>query len=317
VTGRLSPEGYAARFAKIGYGECSFRGRHAWRLKISLCGKSYCRTNILKTLTELAKEHELLGFFLLANILSWIVGISLALAAEGKGKSFIPFSMHYLYAYGPTLAALIMTWLVSGTEGIKELFSRVFKWKVKPIWWVVAFSPLWLFGLIAIGQRIVTNEWQDISLLGQVNFLPQLNLGVAIVLWVLSFGLGEEIGWRGYALPRLQKNRSAMLATLILTVLWAFWHWPMFFYVLDISIIIGWLISLTAGTIVFTWLYNSSHGSVLMLILWHGFFDFITASKAGEGLAAIILSAIVMTWAIVVVFIYKPARLSPEEKHVL
>ncbi len=271
----------------------------------------------MKTVTELAKKHELLGFFLLANILSWIVGISLALAAQGKGESFIPFSMHYLYAYGPMLASLIMTWLVSGTEGIKELFSRIFKWQVKPIWWLVAFSPLWLFGLIVIVQRMITNEWPDISLLGQVNFLPQLNIGAAVILWVLTFGLGEEIGWRGYALPRLQKNRSAISASLILTVLWAFWHWPMFFYVLDISIIIGWLISLTAGTIVFTWLYNSSHGSVLMLILWHGFFDFITASKAGEGLAAIILSAIVMTWAVVVVFIYKPARLSSEEKHIL
>ncbi len=210
-----------------------------------------------------------------------------------------------------------MTWLVSGAKGIKELFSRIFKWRVKPIWWVVAFSPLWLFGLITIGQRIVNNEWPDFMLLGQVNFLSQLNLGVALILWLLTFGLGEEIGWRGYALPRLQKNRTALSATLILTILWAFWHWPMFFYVLDISIIVGWLISLAAGTIVFTWLYNSSQGSVLMLILWHGFFDFITASKAGEGPTAIILSVIVMAWATAVVFVYKPAWLSSETKHVL
>jgi membrane protease YdiL (CAAX protease family) len=273
--------------------------------------------NELKTLTNLAKKYELFGFFLLANLFSWVVGISLALEAQGKGNAAIPFSMHYLYAFGPTIAAIIMTWLLSGAEGIKELFGRILKWRVKLIWWVIAFSPLWLFGLIVIVQQIITGEWLDLSLLGQVNFLPQLNLGVALVLWVLTFGLGEEIGWRGYALPRMQKNRSAMSATLILTVLWALWHWPMFFYVLDISIVFGWLISLTAGTIVFTWLYNSSQGSVLMLILWHGCFDFITASKAGEGLAAIIMSAIVMAWALVVVFVYKPARLSSEAKHTL
>jgi membrane protease YdiL (CAAX protease family) len=281
--------------------------------------------NELKILTNLAKKYELFGFFLLANLFSWVVGISLALEAQGKGNAeaqgkgnaAIPFSMHYLYAFGPTIAAIIMTWLLSGAEGIKELFGRILKWRVKLIWWVIAFSPLWLFGLIVIVQQIITGEWLDLSLLGQVNFLPQLNLGVALVLWVLTFGLGEEIGWRGYALPRMQKNRSAMSATLILTVLWALWHWPMFFYVLDISIVFGWLISLTAGTIVFTWLYNSSQGSVLMLILWHGCFDFITASKAGEGLAAIIMSAIVMAWALVVVFVYKPARLSSEAKHTL
>lgn len=271
----------------------------------------------MKAITNFAKKYELFGFFLLANLFSWVLGITLALEAQGKLEAGIPFSMHYLYAFGPTIAAIIMTWLVSGVEGIKELLGRILKWRVKLIWWVVAFSPLWLYGLIVIGQRIITGEWVDLRLLGQVNFLPQLNLRVALLLWVLTFGLGEEIGWRGYALPRMQKKLSALTATLILAVLWALWHWPLFFYVLDISIVIGWLIGLIAGTIVFTWLYNSSHGSVLMIILWHGFFDFITASKAGEGSAAIILSAIVMTWALVVIFVYKPARLSAEEKHVL
>lgn len=266
---------------------------------------------------NLAKKYELTVFFLLANLLSWIPGISLALEAQGEGDALIPFSLHYLYAFGPTLAAILMTWLSSGAEGIRELFDRVFKWRVKLTWWIVAFSPLWLFGLIVVGQRVITDEWLDFRLLGQVNFLPQLNLVVAMFLWVLTFGLGEEIGWRGYALPRIQKNRSALSATLILAVLWALWHWPMFFYVLDRSILFGWLISLVAGTIVFTWLYNSSKGSVLMVILWHGFFDFITASKAGEGSAAIIMSAIVMVWAFVLVFVYKPARLSSEEKHVI
>jgi len=91
----------------------------------------------------------------------------------------------------------------------------------------------------------------------------------------------------------------------------------MFFYILDNSILAGWLISLAAGTIFFTWLYNSSRGRVLMLILWHGFFDFITASKAGEGSAAIILSIIVMIWAVVVILVYKPTELSSAGKHTL
>lgn len=271
----------------------------------------------MDTIRNLARKNELIGFFLLANLISWVLGISLALEAQGMGKAIIPFSMHYVYAFGPTIAALVMTGLVSGRDGMKELFARVFKWRVGLLWWAVAFSPLWLFGLILVGQRIVTGEWLDISLLGQVKFLPQLNLAVALGLWILTFGLGEEIGWRGYALPRMQKCRSALAATLILAGLWALWHWPMFFYILDPAFLFGWLISLLAGTIVFTWLYNSSRGSVLMVILWHGCFDFITASKAGEGSAAIILSAIVMVWAVVVVLINKPARLSSVEKHVL
>ncbi len=271
----------------------------------------------MKTFRALAKENEVIGYFLLAYGFSWIVGVPLALEAQGVINVGLPFSLHYLYAYGPTLAALFITWLVNGQDGLKELFSRISKWRVKPIWWIIAFSPLWLFALVAIVQRIIQGDWQDLNLLGQVHFLPQLNPVTALLLWIFTFGLGEEIGWRGFALPRLQRNRSALSASLILTILWALWHWPMFFYNLDSSFIIGWLLSLAAGTIVFTWLYNSSRGSVLILILWHGSFDFITASNAGEGLAAIILSVIVIIWAIVVVLLYKSATLSAEQKQVI
>lgn len=271
----------------------------------------------MKRIKDLAKRYQLSGFFVLANLFSWALGIPLALEALGVVDVAVPFSMHYLYAFGPTLAALIMTWLLNGGAGLRELFGRVLKWRVKWIWWVAAFSPLWLFGLIVIGKWIITGQWLDLRLLGQVNFLPQLNLGVALLLWVSTFGLGEEIGWRGYALPRLQRNRSARSASVILWALWALWHWPMFFYVLEPAILIMWLISLGAGTIVFTWLYNSSRGSVLMVILWHGFFDFITASKAGEGIEAIIMSAVVIAWALVVTRIYEPDKVSTEEKHVL
>jgi len=271
----------------------------------------------MKSIRRFVKRNDLLVFFILANLLSWAVGIPLALEAQGMGKSLLPFSMHYLYAFGPALGAIITSGLVGGGDGIRDLFARVLNWRVKFIWWVVAFSPLWLFGLIVLLQGFITEEWLDLKLLGQVNFLPQLDIFAALILWVLTFGLGEEIGWRGYALPRLQKDRSAMAATLILAICWAIWHWPMFFYVLDRSILAGWLFSLLAGTIVFTWLYNSSGGSVLMLILWHGFFDFITASKAGEGPAAIILSVMVMVWAVVVILIYKPAELSQTGKNTM
>lgn len=271
----------------------------------------------MNTISGFAKKYELPGFFLLANLFSWALGILLALQAIGWCEPVFPFSMHYLYAFGPTLAALMMTGLVDGAEGMRELFGRISRWRVGWAWWVVAFSPLWLYGLIVIAQGAITGAWTDLTLLGQVKFLPQLKIGVAIILWVLTYGLGEEIGWRGYALPRMQRSHSALSATLLLSALWAIWHWPLFFYVLDIAILPMWLIGLAAGTIVFTWLYNSSGGSVLMIILWHGFYDFITASKAGEGLGAIILSAIVMVWAVLVVLLYKPARLSPGEKHVI
>lgn len=96
----------------------------------------------MKTMLKIVKRNDLLVFFILANLLSWTVGIPLALEAQRKGRAVVPYSMHYLYAFGPALAAIIVAGLGSGVEGIRELFGRVLKWRVNLNWWVVAFSPL-------------------------------------------------------------------------------------------------------------------------------------------------------------------------------
>jgi uncharacterized protein len=262
------------------------------------------------------QRHSLLGYFILAYAISWTVGIPLALIAQGKLNWQIPFYVHYLYAYGPMLAALIMTGLTKGKSGIGDIFKRLFQWHMRPIWWVVALSPLMGYFVIVVIQRLISGRWADLRLLGDVNFLPSLGAG-ALLLWVFTYGIGEEIGWRGYALPRLQEKMNALSATLVLGVLWALWHLPIFFYLFEPSIAVGWFFGLMSGAILFTWIYNSTDGSLMAVALWHGTFNFITASKAGDGLGAAIMSAMVMVWAVVLIFIYKPANLSMQKKQVI
>lgn len=184
------------------------------------------------------------------------------------------------------------------------------------MWWLAALSPLPAYFLIVIVLRVIQGAWTDLSLLGQVNFLPNLGVG-ALFLWIFTYGIGEEVGWRGFALPRLQEKMSALNATLVLGVLWALWHLPIFFYVFDPAIAVGWFFGLMCGAILFTWMYNSTDGSLLAVVLWHGTFNFITASAAGEGLSAAIMSTLVMVWAVVLIFIYKPANLSTRAKQVM
>lgn len=267
----------------------------------------------MKKNTSWLQRNSLVGYFILAYALSWSIGIPLALIAQGKVNWNIPFSIHYFYAYGPLLSALIMTFLTKGKAGLTELFKRLTTFQMKPIWWLVAISPLPAYFLIVIVLRVMQGEWVDLGLLGQVNFLPNLGIG-ALFLWILTYGIGEEVGWRGYALPRLQEKMSALNATLVLGVLWALWHLPIFFYLFDPTIALGWFFGLMCGAILFTWMYNSTDGSLLVVALWHGSFNFITASAAGEGLGAAIMSTIVMVWAIVLIFLYKPANLSTHEK---
>lgn len=271
----------------------------------------------LKKLTWLGR-NSLTEFFFLAYILSWAVEIPLALQANHLIQTSLPFSLHYLAGYGPLLAALIVTGLSQGSGGLKDIFTRMFDWRVKPEWWLVAVSPLLLLGLAVIILRLTGGPEFSLSLLGQVDFLPEIGPLGALFLWILTFGLGEETGWRGFALPRLQKRNSALGATLILCIFWAGWHLPAFFYLYDPKFLPGWLLGMLAGAIFFTWLYNSTGGSILIVSLFHGIFNFTTGCTACKsGLVAPVISAVVMLWAVVVVIIFKPRNLSRAEKQVI
>lgn len=259
------------------------------------------------------QTRNLLAYFILAYAFSWSIGIPLALEQQGVIPPVLPLWTHYLVAYGPLLAAGIVTWRTEGKAGLVTLGRRVLRWRVHPVWWVVALSPLVIGLVAALLLQWISDAPITVAALGEVNFLPPLGLG-ALALWLLTFGIGEEIGWRGYALPRLQNGRSAFAATVLLTMGWALWHLPQFFYLFEPAIAIGWAIGLFAGALVFTWLFNSSGGSVLLLAVWHGCFNFMTASAAGNGLLAAVVSTLVMVWAVIIVIRYKPVTLSRQAK---
>ena len=263
-----------------------------------------------------AERHALLTFFVLAFGLSWAVEIPLALQAHGLIAAPIPPYLHYLAGYGPMLAAIIATAAAGGKEALRALFGRMTKWRVRPIWWLVALAPLAMYAVVGGVLGFIQGQWSGFEALGLIEFLPDLGIG-ALLFWFLTFGFGEETGWRGYALPRLQRGRSALSATLILWVFWALWHLPLFFYLYDASSIVGFLLGLLAGAVILTWLCNSTGGSILLVAVWHASFNFVTgciACKAGA--TAAILSTLVMIWAVVLVAWFKPAALSRSDAQI-
>jgi membrane protease YdiL (CAAX protease family) len=251
--------------------------------------------------------RHLSAYYILAYAISWSIGVPLALAKQGIIPEILPPWTHYLVAYGPMASALIVTGVSQGSSGLKELGRRMFRWAC-PKWWIVAFSPF-IIGYVVIKIfNGLTGSEISLSDLGAVNYLPPLGTG-ALLIWIFTFGFGEETGWRGFALPRLQKGRSALAATTILTAFWALWHLPQFFYVFDPSIAVGWVIGLFAGAVILTWLYNSASNSILMVAIWHGCFNFMTASIADTGILPTVLSAIVIVWAALVIVLTKPKNL--------
>ena len=266
------------------------------------------------------RTHLFLAYALIACAISWAIEIPLALKAQGIISADIPFAIHYLAAFGPLVAGIALTWQESRFAGLRNILIRTTKWRVEPIWWIVALSPLLLFLIVSLLMRVFQGSWLQFSILGRFDFLPDLGVS-SVFLWLATYGFGEEVGWRGYLLPRLQRHRSAWSATIILWSIWATWHVPSFFYLHTVSgpgTLIGFLLGVLAGAVFLTWLYNSSGGSILIVAIWHGLFDYVTAcTECKSGLIAATVSTLVMIWAVVVVILFKSSNLSSKERQML
>jgi membrane protease YdiL (CAAX protease family) len=259
------------------------------------------------------KRNSVISYFMIAYAVSWSFEIPLALSYQGIISVQIPMWLHYFVPLGPLSAALIMTSLTDGSSGLRNLIARIFKWRVDVRYYAFAIlAPIGLFAFACVLNRMITGNWPNLALLGEVDYLPYLTPLGALGLWLITFGLGEETGWRGYALPHLQKKRSATTATLILGILWAGWHLPMFFY-RDTYMQMGIMgfpmltLSLLFAAMIFTWLYNSTNGSLWIVIIFHAVFNWLTANEAGGQFAAPILSVGIILWAL-----YIPRRYGTE-----
>jgi membrane protease YdiL (CAAX protease family) len=205
---------------------------------------------------------------------------------------------------------------------LRRLFSGLAKWRVGRGYAIFAvLMPPILFAIAVLVSRLLQGSWPDLRLLGDIDYLPRLGALGVLGLWLLTFGLGEETGWRGFALPRLQAGRPAFSAALIIGVLHTFWHLPAFFF-RDTYTEMGLLglpmlfVSVLSASIIMTWLYNGTRGSLLMIVLFHGLFNFFSVSKAGGEGAAIVMSAMIVFWAVRVVKVYGQENLAPVEKWV-
>ena len=266
------------------------------------------------------KEHPIITYFVLAYAISWIIVAPLVASAQGFIDVPIPFALHYLNDYAPLLAAIITTAVASGRDGLRDLFQRMIKWRVGWGWVLVAaFSPLAVYAIaVGIVVFVLGDPPPDLSLLGTITYIPFLGWG-AWVFWILTAGIGEESGWRGYALPKLQAHMSALSATLIVTLLWVGWHLPRFFYYgaymeLSFSVLPLAAHGFLALAIVLTWLYNSTRGSILMVALFHGGYNFWATSGGAGGSITSTIDALFIIWAVALVVVCGPANLSPKRE---
>ena len=261
------------------------------------------------------KRFQLPLFFLLSFIISWAVWAPQAAGALGiTGLAIPPDSPLNLFAvWGPALAAIIVAALTAGRAGLRRLLGSLGQWRVGIQWYLFILlfpAGIWLAGRLL--DTFLGRSYELESVLSRLG--PQYVMMLPFfAIFALPSALGEEIGWRGFALPRLQARYSALVSTIILGVLWALWHIPhnLGQGQTGIPLLMG-LLSLIPIAVLFTWVYNGTKGSLLVAWLFH----------AAQIITGYLLAPLptytddVFLWlvAIVVVIIAGPADLSRQEK---
>ena len=247
----------------------------------------------------MSHRYPLAIFFALAYVISWLLWAPLWLPAFGvDGLPTLPFH-HALGALGPIAAAFLVSAAETGVAGPADRMRRMGLWRGRLVWVGVALlAPLAVLMLAVVGASLVSGERVSLIGLGRSREFPQLSAVSFLAYNVVSFGYGEEVGWRGFALPRLQARHSALVASVLLTLGWALWHAPLFLYrpgytSMNAAGVAGWLFSLVTGAVLLTWLYNGSKGSLLVAALFHAAVDVAFTSAISSPLVVNIAGALI------------------------
>jgi len=215
------------------------------------------------------RKYPVTWFYILAFGISWLGMMSVVLASQGVAPFDSPYFLvlSIFYAIGPALAAIIVSQVAYGQTGVWDLLKGLTRWRVGLVWYILAVL---VPAVLLIVAQVITR------LLGLpvTITMPQVVLSPYVIFgFTVNFlaNTCEEIGWRGFALPRLQKRHNALLATLIVGTLWALWHLPLVFLASPMSEYpFLWFISIVADAFMYTWIYNSTKGSILLVALLHG-----------------------------------------------
>lgn len=263
-------------------------------------------------LAGMVRQHPVAAFVCIAFGSTWLLAIPLITDA-------VPDGFHLAVSVGPTIGALVVTGIIAGRSGIRDLGRRATDWRRVPgwRWWVASISPLVYLSLAVAALMVVDGlpprlDWT--SSFGGDGWLTGL-VGAS-----LAFGFFEEIGWRGFLLPRLQVGRTAAAASTGVWAIWAAWHAPMFLYHFHFSPIgaIGWLVGLYFGTVFLTILHNSTAGSLLSVMLFHVAFNFATIlGGAVSDMLAPAITALVVVTTIVAARKGGPGDLSWHGRHTI
>jgi membrane protease YdiL (CAAX protease family) len=260
---------------------------------------------------DVADSHPVASFFFLAYAFSWVGWLPLVLGMQGviQPLSFV------VGGFGPAFAGAVVTWLNGGS--VRAWARQIVRWRVAPRWYLAAFAlPLVVIGLASVAM-VVLGTTINLSLLtGRLSLV----FGSYVIVALVGGG-NEEPGWRGFALPRLQEQYTPVPATLILGVVWAFWHLPQLLVDPTAVYSFAWLVEQMPGIILrvvnivgfaflLTWIYNGTE-SVLLALLLHAGINTANSTLVpipmeaitGESFMTLLIAVDIGVWLVAIVLV--------------
>lgn len=264
------------------------------------------------------ERHGLLIYAALAFGITWslLVGAYLAISAGvlDPDGAFVAFASQVAPA-GPLIAAIILIALSRGRAGLGALGRSLIRWRVHPLWYALVFLgiPGLIVGVMSVlhgpaAVSAITDQWQTI-----VTRLPVIIVGTAIFT-----GLAEEPGWRGYAQPAANERYQPFVAALVVSLVWALWHLPNALFGQTVPETALHILATVINGLVLAWIYNSTRGSLLIVILAHGamnataglFVRLLGETPAGVSISDYyVISAVTFGAVIAVVLVLTKGRL--------
>jgi len=212
----------------------------------------------MNPITTVVKRHPIITFFVLAYTFSWLPWVLGTLVPASR-----PFVLYPFFSSGPLLAALIVIPITQGRAGLRAWAASLLKWRVGWHWYVVAIGiPL----IVGLGAAMLNAGFGAPFQLAQLSLVSMLPVFAIRLINPGDGPLGEEPGWRGYALPALQAKRSPLVAALIVGLLATGWHLPIIF--VGAASPVELLAPFSLG-IVSCWVYNRTGGSLLLSLIFH------------------------------------------------
>jgi membrane protease YdiL (CAAX protease family) len=270
-------------------------------------------------MTASIRRHPVASYYALAFAISWGILVLMVYARGGIPLTHEEFASQVAMLIpamlgGPSIAAIVMTAVVSGKAGFRELFSRLIRWRVAAHWYGVALLTAPLVFAAVHGVLSLVSPTFVPGLVTSFDKAPFVLMGIAAGVMV---GILEELGWTGFATPRLKANHGVLGTGLVVGVLWAVWHvpfirlWPgvalaeglplgPFLVITSFLVLVG---QLPAYRVLMVWVYDRTE-SLLLAMLMHASLTATTfilgpAVVAGSNLLVYDVALAVVWWVVV------------------